>query len=50
MNKCMGCWRGIALLLRVTLDDTEPCKVAAHIFIESIIEKDRNRDPKMCLF
>lgn len=24
MNKCMGCWKGIALLLWVTLDDTEP--------------------------
>lgn len=45
MNKCMGCWRGIALLLWVTLDDTEPYKVAAHIFIESVIEKDGNRDP-----
>lgn len=49
MNKCMGCWRGMARLLWVTLDDTEPRKVAAanvtHIFIESVIEKNVNRDP-----
>lgn len=33
----------------MTLDDTEPCKVAAanvtHIFIKSVIEKNVNRYP-----